>query len=219
MVSAGTDDRTTVRVLGIDPGLTRCGVGVIDGPPSRPVHRHHETLRTLPGDDLAIRLEAIFAGIEDLVATWKPDVVAVERVLFSSNVRTAMATGQAAGIALLAAARAGVVVREITPTRVKATVTGHGGADKEGVARMVTAHLGLDDEPRPADAADALAVALTGLLEHRSVALSSPAGGTGQATAGATTSWEDHLAARGLQVVGGTRPARDRAIRDGRGRS
>ncbi len=215
MVSAGTDARAVVRVLGIDPGLTRCGVGVVDGPPSRPVHRHHATLRTPAGDDLAIRLEALFAGIEDLVATWQPDVVAVERVLFSSNVRTAMATGQAAGIALLAAARAGVVVREITPTRVKATVTGHGGADKEGVARMITAHLRLDDEPRPADAADALAVALTGLLEHRSVAMSAPTRGAGDAT----TSWEDHVAARGLQVVGGTRPGRDGASGGARRRS
>lgn len=214
MASAGTHDRSSVRVLGIDPGLTRCGVGVVDGPPSRPVHRHHTTLRTPAGDDLASRLATIFAGIEDLLATWQPDVVAVERVLFSSNVRTAMATGQAAGIALLAAARAGVAVREITPTRVKATVTGHGAADKEGVARLVTAHLRLDEQPRPADAADALAVALTGLLEHRSVALAAPAANGGPAVA--ATSWEDHVAARGLRIVGGSRP--DRATGGDRGR-
>lgn len=193
----------TVRVLGIDPGLTRCGVGVVDGPPSRPVHRHHETLRTGADEPLATRLEAVFVGIEDAVARWRPDVVAVERVLFSSNVRTAMATGQAAGIALLAAARAGVPVRELTPTAVKATVTGHGGADKDGVARMVTAHLRLEEVPRPADAADALAVAIAGLLEHRSRSLGAAPTST---TSGAASSWEDHLAARGLPVVGGTRP-------------
>lgn len=199
-----SEDRSGVRVLGIDPGLTRCGVGVVDGPSSRPVHRHHATLRTPADDDLADRLAAIFAGLEDLVATWRPDVVAVERVLFSSNVRTAMATGQAAGIALLAAARAGATVREITPTHVKATVAGHGGADKDGVARMVTAHLRLDEIPRPADAADALAVALTGLLEHGAPGVVASAGTSGG------PSWEDHLAARGLQVVGGTRPGEER---------
>lgn len=204
----------TVRVVGIDPGLTRCGVGVVDGPPSRPVHCHHETLRTPSDDPLATRLDAIFTGIEAAVARWRPDVVAVERVLFSSNVRTAMATGQAAGIALLAAARAGVAVREITPTRVKATVTGHGGADKDGVARMVTAHLRLDEVPRPADAADALAVAIAGLLEHRSQVLRAGADRAASARP-ASTSWEDHLAARALPVVGGTRPDA-RASRGGR---
>ncbi len=198
-----------VRVVGIDPGLTRCGVGVVDGPASRPVHRHHTTIRTPSGDDLADRLAAVFAAIEELVATWQPDVVAVERVLFSSNVRTAMATGQAAGIALLAAARADVAVREVTPTRIKATVAGHGGADKDGVARMVTAHLRLDQQPRPADAADALAVALTGLLEHRAATIRGgdvSVGAGARAPAGASGSWEDHVAARGLQVVGGTAP-------------
>lgn len=196
---------TSLRVVGIDPGLTRCGLGVVDGPPARPLHRHHDTLRTDASQDLAIRLASIFEGIEGFLDTWQPDVVAVERVLFSTNVRTAMATGQSAGIALLAAARAGVPVRQITPTRVKATITGHGGADKEGVARLVTAHLRLDDVPTPADAADALAVALTGLLEHRGMvaAEAEPAGASTGAPVTAA-SWTDHLAARGLKVVGGT---------------
>lgn len=202
-----------VRVLGIDPGLTRCGLGVVDGPTGRPVHRHHETVRTSASSPLPERLATVFETVTEAIERWRPDVVAVERVLFSNNVRTAMATGQAAGVVLLAAARADVVVREITPTRVKATVAGHGGADKDAVARMVTAQLRLDEQPRPADAADALAVALSGLVATvATTARDGAADGTGNG-GGAAGSWEDHLATRGLRVVGGT-PAGD-----GRGRS
>lgn len=190
------------RVLGIDPGLTRCGIGVVDGPTGRPVHRHHETVRTPASAPLPERLATVFDAVTAAIDRWHPDVVAVERVLFSSNVRTAMATGQAAGVVLLAAARADVAVREITPTRVKAIVAGHGGADKDAVARMVTAQLRLATQPRPADAADALAVAISGL-----VAASAP-GGIDRATDGGAadtaSDWEGHLAARGLRVVGGT---------------
>ncbi len=136
-------------------------------------------------------------------------MVGVERVLFSRNVRTAMATGQAAGIALVAAHRGGVEVVELTPTSVKATVAGHGDADKDAVARMVVAQLAMDETPRPADAADALAVAMAVVLQSGPMAPPRAVNtGAGNRQAGG---WESHLAARGLQVVGGTAGAGDDA--------
>lgn len=185
-------------VVGIDPGLTRCGVGVVAGSRARLHHVAHETIRTPADLPLAQRLALLFDGIEALLAEHAPAVVAVERVLFSRNVNTAMATGQAAGVVLLAAQRANAHVREITPTRIKSVVAGHGDADKDAVARMVTAQLRLDAVPTPADAADALAVAMaavfdTGPLADRTGGASRRAGG-----------WEAHVAARGLDVVGGT---------------
>lgn len=190
-------------VLGIDPGLTRCGIGVVVGTGARMRHVAHETLRTDTGRDLAARLTEVFDGLERAIAHHQPDVVAIERVLFSRNVRTAMATGQAAGVALVAAQRAGVAVAEITPTSVKATVAGHGGADKEAVARMVALQLALDEPPTPADAADALAVAMAAILQ--SGPLAAPATRNTGAGNAAPTGWETHLAQRGLDVVGGTR--------------
>lgn len=189
-------------VLGIDPGLTRCGIGVVSGTGSRLRHVAHDTLRTDAATDLAARLAQVFDGLEQAIAEHRPDVVAVERVLFSRNVRTAMATGQAAGVALLAAHRAGVVVSEITPTSVKATVAGQGDADKDAVARMVALQLDLAEPPRPADAADALAVAMAAVLQSGPTA--APAARNTGAGNPAQGGWEAHLADRGLQVVGGT---------------
>lgn len=152
-----------VRVLGVDPGLTRCGVGVVEGPVARPVMVAHDCVRTTPDTPLEQRLLAVHDRLVALVEQHRPDVVAVERVLFSVNVRTAMATGQAAGVALLAAARAGLPVVAYSPNDVKLSVTGDGAADKDGVARMVVAQLRLAAPPRPVDVTDALAVALTHL--------------------------------------------------------
>lgn len=186
-------------VVGIDPGLTRCGVGVIAGSRGDMRHVDHLTIRTPPGDRLSERLAHLFESLEQVLANHRPDLVAVERVLFSRNVATAMATGQAAGVALLAAARAGVEVVEVTPTRAKSTVAGHGNADKEAVTRMVAVQLGMAELPRPADAADALAVALAAMLD------SGPTGANGSAAPKVRAgTWEAHLAARGLDVVGGT---------------
>lgn len=141
-------------------------------------------------------------GLEQVLVDHRPTLVGVERVLFSRNVRTAMATGQAAGIALVAAHRGGVEVIELTPTSVKATVAGHGDADKEAVARMVVAQLAMDATPRPADAADALAVAMAVVLQSGPMA--PPRAVNTGAGNRAGDDWESHLAARGLQVVGGT---------------
>jgi len=149
------------RVLGIDPGLTRCGVAVVDGSPGRKVAlRHIGVLRTDAGLPIDQRLVELERGIEELVAQYAPDVVAVERVFSQHNVRTAMATAQAAAVALLIAARGGIEVALHTPTEVKAAVTGNGRADKAQVTAMVTRVLALQSAPKPADAADAAAIAI-----------------------------------------------------------
>lgn len=176
MGSAGA--RAGVRVLGIDPGLTRCGIGVVDGPPARPELVAVEVVgseATMPVQERLVHLhDRIRAAIEE----HRPDAVAVERVLFSKNVRTAMATGQAAGVSLLCAAQAGLPVESYSPTDVKLAVAGHGGADKDAVGRMVAAQLRLAEAPAPADAADALAIALChlGRMRIAAAAAATPAG-------------------------------------------
>lgn len=159
---AGEDDvAADRRVLGVDPGLTRCGVAVIDGAPGRKVQlRYIGVLRTDADLPIESRLVELERGLEALVAEHAPDVVAVERVFSQHNVRTAMATAQAAAVALLVAARRGIDVALHTPTEVKAAVTGNGRADKSQVTAMVTRVLALSDAPKPADAADAAAIAI-----------------------------------------------------------
>lgn len=150
-----------MRILGIDPGLTRCGYAVIDGRPGlAPQALTYSVLRTPPGAELGHRLVELFDAIGILISTYQPEVLAVERVFSQHNVRTVMGTGQAAGIAILAATRAGIPVALHTPTEVKAAVTGSGRADKAQVTAMVTRLLKLSAPPRPADAADALALAI-----------------------------------------------------------
>lgn len=150
-----------MRVLGVDPGLTRCGLGVVDGAGGRGVTCVAVDVVRTPADlPLAQRLLAIGEAVESWIATHEPDVVAIERVFSQQNVRTVMGTAQAAGVVALLAARAGLPVAFHTPSEVKAAVTGAGRADKQQVATMVTRLLGLADAPRPADAADALAIAI-----------------------------------------------------------
>jgi crossover junction endodeoxyribonuclease RuvC len=150
-----------VRVLGVDPGLTRCGVGVVEGVPGRTCTLvDYDVVRSDPGDDLAHRLLALDVALSGLVARHRPDAVAVERVFSQHNVRTVMGTAQASAVALVAAARAGLPVETYTPSEVKAAVTGSGQADKAQMTAMVTRLLRLAEPPRPADAADALALAI-----------------------------------------------------------
>jgi crossover junction endodeoxyribonuclease RuvC len=150
-----------MRVLGVDPGLTRCGVGVVDGASSRRLSLVHvSVLRTPADDDLAARLLALEVGLEAVLDELQPDAVAVERVFSQHNVRTVMGTAQAGAIAIAAAARRGIPVALHTPSEVKAAVTGNGRADKAQVGTMVARLLGLDAVPSPADAADALALAI-----------------------------------------------------------
>ncbi len=150
-----------MRVLGVDPGLTRCGVGVVDGAPGRPPTLVAAgVLRTPAGADIADRLLALEAGIEAWLADYQPEAVAVERVFSQHNVRTVMGTAQAGAVAVLCAARHRLPVALHTPSEVKAAVTGSGRADKAQVTAMVTRLLRLELPPRPADTADALALAI-----------------------------------------------------------
>jgi crossover junction endodeoxyribonuclease RuvC len=150
-----------VRVLGVDPGLTRCGVGVVEGVPGRPCTLvAYTVIRSEPGLELAQRLLLLDTELARLLVEHRPESVAVERVFSQQNVRTVMGTAQAAGVAVLAAARAGLPVQTYTPSEVKAAVTGSGQADKAQVTAMVTRLLRLAEPPRPADAADALALAI-----------------------------------------------------------
>jgi crossover junction endodeoxyribonuclease RuvC len=150
-----------VRVLGVDPGLTRCGVGVVEGVPGRACTLvDYTVVRSDPGDDLADRLFNLDVVLAEIVARHRPDAVAVERVFSQHNVRTVMGTAQASAVAILAGARAGLPVQTYTPSEVKAAVTGSGTADKAQITAMVTRLLKLDAPPRPADAADALALAI-----------------------------------------------------------
>jgi crossover junction endodeoxyribonuclease RuvC len=150
-----------VRVLGVDPGLTRCGIGVVDGAPGRPLRLVHvEVVRTPPDAAVGARLVAQADAIGAAIDAHRPDVVAIERVFSQHNLRTVMGTAQVAGLAIVAATRAGIPVALHTPSEVKAAVTGSGVADKAQVGAMVTRLLRLADTPRPADAADALALAI-----------------------------------------------------------
>ena len=148
-------------VLGIDPGLSRCGYACLASGPRRTVRTIAIGVLTTPAtDDLPHRLAALRADLATLIAELRPAVVAVERVFFQVNVRTAMSVGQASGLALAEAAAAGCEVVQYTPNEVKEAVTGWGAAGKEQVQKMVQARLGLATPPRPADAADAAALAL-----------------------------------------------------------
>lgn len=150
-----------MRVLGIDPGLTRCGVGVVDGGvANRPRLVAVDVIRTDTGLDLGERLLRLESGIGRYIDTHGPDRVAVERVFAQHNVQTVMGTAHAAGVAMLVAARHGLPVAMHTPSEAKAAITGSGRADKAQVATMVTRILRLDGQPSPADAADALALAI-----------------------------------------------------------
>jgi len=150
-----------IRVLGVDPGLTRCGVGVVEGAPGRALTMVKVgVIKTSAADDIATRLLTIETDIEAWLDACRPDAVAVERVFSQLNVRTVMGTAQAGAVAIVCAARRGLPVALHTPSEVKAAVTGNGRADKQQVTAMVVRLLRLADPPRPADAADALALAI-----------------------------------------------------------
>jgi len=150
-----------VRVLGVDPGLTRCGIGVVEGALGRPLTMvAFGVFRTPAGQPTALRLLALQVELEDWVSRHRPDAVAIERLFADVNVATVMGTAQASAVAMLAAASHGIPVHLHTPTEVKAAVTGSGRADKAQVTAMVTRLLRLTTAPRPADAADALALAI-----------------------------------------------------------
>jgi crossover junction endodeoxyribonuclease RuvC len=170
-----------VRVLGVDPGLTRCGVGVVDGEPGRGAALVEVgVLRTPTAEPVAARLTALEQGVNDWIDRHQPDAVAVERVFSQANVRTVMGTAQAGAVAIVAAARRGLPVALYTPSEVKAAVSGSGRADKHQVTFMVTRLLALPEPPKPADAADALALALCHLWRGPALARLTAARGAGR---------------------------------------
>jgi crossover junction endodeoxyribonuclease RuvC len=199
-----------MRVLGVDPGLTRCGIGAVDGRPGKPPSLvHADVIRTPPGADIAARLLALEEEIDNWLAEYRPDAVAVERVFSQHNVRTVMGTAQAGAVAIVCAARRGLPVALHTPSEVKAAVTGSGRADKAQVTAMVMRLLRLADPPRPADTADALALAICHLWR----------GGTQDRIAAAKSLMEARLAAARGEIpdqLAAARRERDQKLRGAR---
>jgi crossover junction endodeoxyribonuclease RuvC len=166
-----------MRVVGVDPGLGRCGWAVLEQAGGRLAALDYGTITT-GGAEVAPRLAALAARLRAVLAAYRPDCLAIERVFFNANVRTAMTVGQASGVALLVAAEHGLPVAAYTPPQVKRAVTGTGDAPKEQVGYMVKALLALEAAPAPADTADALAVALCH-LHHQGLAAAGGAAGLG----------------------------------------
>jgi crossover junction endodeoxyribonuclease RuvC len=195
VVTLSYAQRQPARVFGIDPGLTRCGLGVVEGVPGRPPTLVAVgVVRTDADAHIADRLLAIEEEIERWLTEYRPDTVAVERVFSQHNVRTVMGTAQAGAVAIVCAARRGLPVTLHTPSEVKAAVTGSGRADKDQVTTMVMRLLRMTTAPRPADAADALALAICHLW--RAPALKARPATTSTSTSTSTTA---------RPVAGGTR--------------
>ncbi len=148
-------------VLGIDPGLARMGYGVVIQQGSRMTAGEYGTVTTVAHTALEKRLVVLFEKLGQILKKVKPEVVAIEELFFTRNVKTGIAVGQARGVALLACGLAGVPVFEYRPMEIKQAVAGHGNADKEQVQKMVKLLLGLKEVPKPDDTADALAIAIT----------------------------------------------------------
>ena len=176
-----------MRVLGVDPGLGRCGWAVLEGRGGRVRAVGYGTVHTA-GEEVAPRLAELATRLRQVLAAHRPEALAIERLFFNANVRTAMTVGQASGVVLLLAAEHGLAVTAYTPPQVKQAVTGSGGAPKEQVAYMVKALLGLASVPTPADTADALAVALCH-LNHAGLAGLGAGGSGGRVGAAPATDW------------------------------
>ena len=150
-----------MRILGVDPGLTRCGLGVIEAGASRRVSLVDVIVaQSEPHDDLPSRLASIASALDEVLDAHRPEAMAIERVFAQHNVRTVMGTAQVSGIVMLAAERRGISVALYTPSEIKAAVTGNGRAPKAQVGLMVRRMLGAGIPDGPADAADALAIAI-----------------------------------------------------------
>jgi len=191
-----------MRVLGVDPGLTRCGLGVVDGAPGRALTMVKVDVARTPADaEIGHRLLAIEQQIEELLTDYRPDAVAVERVFSQHNVSTVMGTAQAGAVAIVSAARHGIPVALHTPSEVKAAVTGSGRADKAQVTAMVAKLLRLSDPPRPADAADALALAICHIWRGGAQARLAAAASAAARPAGHTSAAHQAMAAQRAAAV------------------
>lgn len=149
-----------MRVLGIDPGVAVMGYGVVERARGKLRLVTFGVIRTPAEETQARRLMTLRAGLVEIMRAQTPDVVVLERLFFTTNVKTAMAVGQASGVTLATAAEAGLEVTDYTPNEVKQSVVGYGGATKSQVQAMIAALLGLGEPPRPPDAADACALAI-----------------------------------------------------------
>lgn len=177
-------------ILGVDPGLTRLGVGIVEHGPGRTVALVHvDVFRTNAEDDPSVRLGQMYQMLSEVLDQFTPEQIALERVFAQHNVRTVMGTAQVSGVVLALAHQRGIPVSMRTPSEVKAAVTGYGRADKAQVGHMVARILGLTEVPKPADAADALALAIT--EAWRGV----PGTATGGAPTRAQQAWRDAEAA------------------------
>jgi crossover junction endodeoxyribonuclease RuvC len=150
-----------VRILGIDPGTGILGFGVIEAAKSKVQLVDAGVIRTPVKEDDAVRLLTIYEELTDIIAQNKPEIMSVEKLFFARNVTTAMTVAQARGVVLLCGMQAGIKIHEFTPMQIKMAVTGYGKADKKQMQEMVRVHLGLKSIPKPDDAADALAAAIT----------------------------------------------------------
>jgi crossover junction endodeoxyribonuclease RuvC len=177
-----------MRVLGVDPGLGRCGWAVLEGHGGRARAIGYGTVHT-QGEEVAPRLAELATRLRQVLAAHRPKALAIERLFFNANVRTAMTVGQASGVVLLLAAEHGLEVSAYTPPQVKQAVTGSGSAPKEQVGYMVRALLGLASVPTPADTADALAVALCHLNHVGLAGLGAGASGAGSVGAAPAADW------------------------------
>lgn len=158
-------------ILGVDPGLTRCGVALLSAKSSRQIELLHvDTIKTSADVELTIRLGVIADGIEELIQQYKPSQIAIERVFAQANVRSVMGVAQISGVVLYLARRHGIPVQMHTPSEVKAAVTGSGRAQKAQIGSAVAKILGLAEIPKPADSADAIAIAICNAWKNSSIA-------------------------------------------------
>ena len=156
-----------MRVMGVDPGLTRCGIAIVQEAPGRKVELLQvQVARTLPALPVAERLRQLERVLISVVQEFKPEVMAIEQIFSQHNLRSVMGTAQAAGVAMLVAARSEIKVVTHTPTQVKAAVTGSGRADKKQVTQMIRKICNLNEDPKPADAADAIALGICNLWQN-----------------------------------------------------
>lgn len=153
---------SVVRILGIDPGFDRTGIGVIDQSGNRLVWVYHGCIQTSAKDSFALRLQQTRDGIKEAIAQFHPQAAVVEELFFQNNAKTAIKVGMARGVVMITLADAGIPVIEITPNQVKQGITGYGAADKKQIQDMVKRLLNLKEIPKPDDAADALALAIVG---------------------------------------------------------
>jgi crossover junction endodeoxyribonuclease RuvC len=160
-----------MRILGLDPGTATTGYGIIDVVEGEPHVVTFGVIRTDPQQEMARRLQAIYEALCALLDAYRPDAAAIEEVFFGRNITTAITVGQARGVLILALANAGVPIEEYSPPKIKDAVTGYGKADKHQVQLMVRNLLHLEETPRPDDAADGLAVALTHYQHQRYTSL------------------------------------------------